>query len=87
MSLNEDLDKYSENVHTFLGTDTDGNSYWGATINGPAFVVVSKYGKVLDAFKRDKINYSNPQIAPNGDIYFWKIAKEGVTFYKITRRW
>ena len=69
---------------SLLGYDDSDNAYWQSV---SSILVISPSGELIKNIEYDGEKYFNPKIAPNGDIYFWNVKPEGVTFYKITRRW
>ena len=80
----ENMKEYTRYGGIFIGIDKDGNSLW----DGSGIVVMDKYYNVIDAFKVTGAKISYPlQVAPNGDFYFWQRTRDGITFYKVVRRW
>jgi hypothetical protein len=68
----------------FLGTDSQGNYYWGID----SFTVLDTQGRVLAAFKiPDALERYLPAVAPSGDIYFIHASKDEVELYRVARAW
>jgi hypothetical protein len=74
-------------ISNFIGFDEEDNVYWLGRHNGYIIIIFSAQGTVLDVFKYNNRKFFNPKVAPSGDIYFWNIDNEAVSFYKINRRW
>lgn len=88
---NAEMQGYAEKIKALIGYDGNQNSYWrgsaGAGI-GWIIIVIDKYGVVLDVFKYDRTkDYWMPKVPPSGDIYFWNVQNDGVSFAKIARVW
>jgi len=81
-----DFDVY-DTMETFIGYDSDDNAYWNGWVDGKRVVIVLNIlGEAVDCFEIEQ-KFKQQIVAPSGDVYMWEIKSEGVTFYKITRRW
>lgn len=84
--------------HRHIGTDSDDNTYWVATVGkteDKVIVVLSKSGLVLDAFIFDNIKKMreenlSPMLAAvsySGDVFFMRGEEEKYNFWKVKRVW
>jgi hypothetical protein len=75
-----------DQMFAFMGFDSDDNVYWsGMKGLDNTILVFSKYGELIDNFYFRFVG--NQTVSSKGDVYCWKIEKDYVTFYKVTRRW
>ena len=80
----DDMEEYRKNAGSLIGYDSDGNLAFQGR-NG--ITIIDTYGSVLDAFNCKDMERYSAFVAPGGDIYFINRAKDGITFYKVVRRW